>query len=188
VTDSKSRFRFALLAAAFVLVAAPVVAQDGFSALGLSASPDGYVGEITVPYGDDFTLYVFMTGPELSALPFELDAVDWALLGSCCGGSPAYYLDTVFNDQMDHEGEPSVAVFSTAQQCVAGDFIVLAEVNFNWIYEPFGEFHLGAASLSAATDCEGEAWILTGMPLKVIPTGITPAEDTSWSALKTLFR
>jgi hypothetical protein len=178
----------ALSAAALVAFAVPAFAQSGFSALGLSASPDEYVGEITVPYGEDFSLYVFMTGPELSPLPFELDTIDWALLASCCGGSPAFYFGNVMNEEMDHEGDPAVAVFSKARQCVSGDFIVLAQVTFNWIYEPTGSFHLGAASLSAAMDCEGEPWILTGLPLRVVPTGITPAEETSWGDLKNLFR
>ncbi len=177
-----------LLVLVIMLAALPVAAQSSYSALGLSASPTEYIGEITVPFGDDFSLYVFVTGPDLAVLPFELAAIDWALLGSCCGGSPAYYVQTLLSETLQHEGNPTIAVHSTADICVSGNFIVLAEVQFNWIYEPTGPFYLGVATLAAAVDCEGDPWIMTGLPLQVIPTGITPTQDESWSSLKTLFR
>lgn len=172
---------------AVVLLAAAASAQV-YPHLGLSASPDEYVGVIEVPYGESFTLYVVMTGPDLAPLPFELDTVQWALLGSCCGGSPAIYLDTILNDQMTHVGDPNLAVTSEATTCLDGDFIVLAEVSFNWLYEPSGPFHLGAAALSAAIDCEGEPWIPIGLSLEIIPLGITPAETSSWGGVKSLYR
>ncbi len=89
---------------------------------------------------------------------------------------------------MTHEGEPGFAVSSAAETCLSGEMVLLAEVEFSWLYEPAGPFHLGAAALGPASDCEGESWILTGLPLRIVPTGITPAETATWGAVKTMFR
>ncbi len=186
MSDSMIRRLVVLGALAALLI--PAAAQSGYPALGLSAAPDSYVDEITVEYGSNFTLYVVLMGADEEALPFDLNTINWALLGSCCGGSPAYYIDTIYTSEMTHIGDPTLSISSTATTCVTSDFILLAEVSFNWIYQPNTTFHLGVANLSAAVDCEGEPWILTGAPLLVNPTGIVPTETDTWGALKTMYR
>ena len=181
-------FRRLIALGALVAFLTPASAQSGYPALGLSASPESYVSEITVEYGSTFTLYVVLMGPDEEPLPFDFGTLDWALLGSCCGGSPAYYLETFLTSAMTHVGDPTLAITSTALTCVTEDFVLLAEVSFNWIYEPVAPFHLGVANLSAAVDCEGEDWILTGASLLVTPTGITPAETDTWSGVKAMYR
>lgn len=171
-----------------LLAAASAPAQTSFPALALSASPDAYVGEIEVPFGETFTLYVCLTGPEGGPLTFDLDVIEWALLNSCCGGSPAIFIDTFPSETMTHAGDPTFAVTSDALTCVADDFVVLARVDFNWLYEPTGPFNLGAACLNVAWDCAGESHVVSGLPMHVIPLGITPAETDTWSGVKRTYR
>jgi hypothetical protein len=185
---SHSMIRRLVMLGALAALLIPVAAQSGYPALGLSAAPDSYVDEITVEYGSNFTLYVVLMGSDGEALPFDLSTINWALLGSCCGGSPAYYIDTILTSEMTHTGDPTLAISSTAETCVTSDFIMLAEVSFNWIYQPNTTFHLGVANLSAAVDCEDEPWILTGAPLLVIPTGLVPNESDTWSGIKAIYR
>ena len=185
---SDSMIRRLVVWAVLCVFSIPAAAQTSYPALGLSAAPDSYVAEITVEYGTNFTLYVVLMGADEEVLPFDFNSLSWALLGSCCGGSPAFYLDTILTQDMDHVGDPTLAITSTATSCITSDFILLAEVSFNWIYEPASTFHLGVANLSAAEDCEGEPWILTGAPLLVIPTGVTPAESSTWGGVKSLYR
>jgi len=174
---------------AALLLALPAVAQTSFPALCLSASPDEYVGRIEVDFGATFSLYVCLTGPEGAPLPFDLASVQWALLTSCCGGSPALYIDVEYNAALSHEGDPAFSVVSDATSCVDEDFVVLARVDFNWLYEPNeGPFNLGAQCLNVAYDCEGEGWITTGLPLEVVPLGVTPAETATWSGVKRTYR
>jgi len=181
--------RLLVLLTAFAL-AAPALAQTtAYPALCLSASPDEYVGRIEVDFGATFSLYVCLTGNDGEALPFALDVVQWALLTTCCGGSPALYVDVDYNPELTHEGDPALAVTSRAETCLDDDFVVLARVDFNWLYEPVtGPFNLGAQCLNVAYDCEGSGWITTGLPLEVVPLGVTPAETETWSSVKRMYR
>ena len=171
-------------------LAAPAAAQTtSFPALCLSASPDEYVGRIEVDFGDTFSLYVCLTGDDGDPLPFALNSVQWALLTTCCGGSPALYVDVDYNQDLTHEGDPAFSVVSDAVSCLDQDFVVLARVDFNWLYEPVeGPFNLGAQCLNVAYDCEGGGWITTGLPLEVVPLNVTPAESDTWSAVKRTYR
>lgn len=177
--------RFSTIVIALMFSAA-APASD-LPALGLSASPDSYVGEIEVDYGDPFTLYVFLSGPGGEALSFDLESLDWSLLATCCGGSPALYGNAVFGEGMEHEGDPSLSVTSTAETCLQDDFVLLATLEFDWIVEPAGPFYLGAVA-HTVRDCEGESRFVTGLPLVVVPNGITPAERETWSGIKRTYR
>jgi hypothetical protein len=173
-----------------VASAVPAVAQTGFSVLCLSAAPDAYVGEIDVPYGEDFDLYVILAGPDVGApLSWRLDTVDWAVLGSCCGGSPAYLIGSeLAGAPLAHQGDPVLGVHTTSDGCVQQDVVTLARLSFVWVYEPTGPFFLGAAALAPAAACDGPAQILDGRTLRVVPSGITPAASSSWGGVKSLYR
>jgi hypothetical protein len=182
----------ALVALSVLALAAavPAAAQTGFSVLCLSAAPGAYVGEIDVPYGEDFDLYVILAGPEVGTpLSWRLDAVDWAVLGSCCGGSPAFLVGSeLAGAPFAHQGDPVLGVHTTSDGCVQQDVITLARLSFTWVYEPTGPFFLGAAALAPATSCDGPAQILDGRTLRVVPSGITPASSSSWGGVKSLYR
>ncbi len=183
-----TRIARCLAIATLILTASAAVAQTDMPRLGLSASPVAFVDSLQVEYGDDFTLWVVMTTPEPDAGAFDLEYVKWALLNSCCGGSPALYVDAVMGEGLVHDGDPVFAVESEAETCVTGELTVLAECHFTWIYEPEGPFNLAAAALTAARDCADETWYPSGLEFEVIPDLSTPAEAESWGNLKARFR
>lgn len=178
---------FAVLALGSASVA---LAQGEFNVLGLSGAPDAYVEEVQVVYGENFDLYVIISGPGgLEPLTYDFSSVSWAVLQVCCGGSPAYMYDAqLAGDGLVHEGEPILGVTTTAPECVAADVIYVATLSFTWIYRPLGPFRLGAASMSAAEFCGRDPEFLSGCAVLVTPLGITPAESHSWGAVKALYR
>lgn len=186
----KSNHALIVLSALAVVVAVPAVAQTGYSVLCLSAAPGAYVAELSVPYGEDFDLYVILAGPEVGVpLSWRLDTVDWAVLGSCCGGSPAFLIGSELGGApLAHDGDPVIGVRTTSAGCVQQDVITLARLSFTWVYEPTGPFFLGAAALAPAFSCDGPAQILDGRSLRIVPTGITPAAASSWGEVKSLYR
>jgi hypothetical protein len=183
-------FRTLLTGIALALGALPAAAQSGFSIIGLSAAPDSYVARKTVPFGEEFELYVILTGPAgESPLPWILDSVDWAVLQACCGGSPAYMIHAeLLTDGLSQTGDPTLGVTSTGVGCVQRDVLVLARLLFTWIYTPTRHFYLGAAAMTAALTCDQDIQFLDSRSVEIIPTGITPAEDASWGAVKSLYR
>lgn len=185
-----NRLARCVLPALALLAVGTASAQDGYSVLCLSAAPDDYIGEVSVPYGEDFDLYVILAGPEVGEpLPWRLDTVDWAVLGSCCGGSPAFMIGSELGGgPLSHEGDPVIGVRTTSDGCVQQDVITLARLSFTWVYEPAGPFFLGAAALAPAFSCDGPSQILGGRSLRVVPTGITPATPSNWGAVKSLYR
>lgn len=190
MSPRKSKRELVVLTTLALAVAVPAVAQTGFSVLCLSAAPEAYVGEIDVPYGEDFDLYVILAGPDAGApLSWRLDTVDWAVLGSCCGGSPAYLIGSeLAGAPLAHQGDPVLGVHTTSDGCVEQDVVTLARLSFTWVYEPTGPFFLGAAALAPAAACDGPSQILDGRTLRVVPTGITPASASSWGGVKSLYR
>lgn len=181
----------AVLTAAFALMLAlPATAQLEFSMLGLSAEPDAYVAEKTVAFGEEFDLYVILTGPEgESPLPWILDSVNWAVLQNCCGGSPAYLIDSeLLGPDLVHTGEPVVGVTSAAADCVQQDVVALARLTFTWVETPTRNFYLGAAATTAAVTCDEDFQLLSSRSVEITPTGVTPAEESSWGAVKRLYR
>ncbi|MDO9695837.1 MAG: hypothetical protein Q7W56_14045 [Candidatus Latescibacteria bacterium] len=177
------------LLALAVLLAGSTTAQADYSVLCLSAAPEAYVEELIVPYGQDFDLYVILAGPVVGEpLPWRLDTVDWAVLGSCCGGSPAFLIGSELGGApLTHDGDPVIGVRTTSAGCVQQDVITLARLSFTWVYEPTGPFFLGAAALAPAFSCDDTAQFLGGRSLRIVPTGITPAVSSSWGEVKALF-
>ncbi len=168
----------------------PAVAEGEFSVLGLSASPDSYVDEIEVDFDQEFQLYVIIAGPgAVEPLTKDFSSVNWAVLQACCGGSPAFMIESVLHSEsLVHEGEPIVGVHTSAPVCIDADIITLATLTFTWLYEPAGSFLLGAAAMSAAEFCGEETEFLSGCSVRIVPLGITPAEDKTWGEVKSLYR
>ena len=180
----------ALAIALSITFFAGLAAAQEYSVLGLSASPDGYQPEIEIDYGHDFQLYVIITGPgAVEPLPWDFSAVNWAVLQSCCGGSPAYMVESELHAaSLEHEGEPILGVRTTAPDCFQSDVIRVATLTFTWIYEPTGAFYLGAAAMSAVEICGEEPEFLSGCSVRITPLGVTPAEEQSWGQVKSLYR
>lgn len=173
-----------------LLLALPAAAQLEFCMLGLSAAPDAYVDQITVAYGDEFDLYVILAGPEgTTPLPWILESVNWAVLQNCCGGSPAYMIDSeLLGSDLIHTGDPVVGVTSEASNCVQKDVVALARLTFTWVTTPVRNFYLGAAPMTVATTCAEDFQPLSSRSVEIIPTGVTPAEVSDWGAVKSLYR
>jgi hypothetical protein len=75
-----------------------------------------------------------------------------------------------YNPELQHIGDTIMGVTSTAPECLPpGNFIVLATLTFDWIYEPADSFTLGAAAMSSAVDCEGADQWLGGAGVQVFP-------------------
>jgi hypothetical protein len=186
------RLRTILSVAALTLVltAGAVAAQGEYSVLGLSAAPDAYVDDIDIEYGQDFQLYVIIAGPgAVEPLTLDFVSVNWAVLQACCGGSPAFLIDSnLHTDQLDHEGDPIYGVHTSAPTCIDAEIITVATLTFTWLYEPTGPFLLGAASMSAAEFCGGETEFLSGCSVRIAPLGYTPAEDHTWGEVKSIYR
>ncbi|MBU0743509.1 hypothetical protein KKA85_06550 [bacterium] len=172
------------------LGAGAAAAQGEYSVLGLSAMPDAYVPEVEVDFGHDFELYVILAGPgAVAPLPWQFSSVDWAVLQSCCGGSPAFMVEShLATDSLVHEGDPILGVRTTAPDCFQSDIILIATLTFTWIYQPTGPFYMGAAAMSAVEICGEDTQFLSGCSVRITPLGVTPAGNRSWGEVKTLFR
>ncbi len=185
---NRRRMLPAALLLAACLAAVPAAAQTAYSELALSARPDTLVDHLTVAYGDPFTAYVVLVGPEGSPLPFGLQRLDWALLESCCGGSPAQMVVTEGWPGFQDSGDPTQGRVTEALDCATGDVVPIATLTFDWIFTPNRVFYLAAAALTAARTCDGGEEILLGHSLAVTPTGVTPAEPRAWGAVKAAYR
>ncbi len=86
-----------------------------------------------------------------------------------------------YNPELQHTGDTIMGVTSTAPECLPpGNFIVLATLTFDWIYEPSQSFTLGAAPMSSAVDCEGVDQWLGGAGVQVFPVdpvGVVPSTE-----------
>ncbi len=172
------------------LYAGFATAQGEYSVLGLSAAPDAYLGEAEVDFDSDFELYVILAGPgAVEPLPWDFSAVDWAVLQSCCGGSPAYMVESdLISASLVHEGDPILGVRTSAPDCLPTDIIHIATLTFTWIYQPTGPFFMGAAAMSSVEICGEDPQFLSGCSVRITPLGITPAESRSWGGVKNLYR
>ena len=174
----------------FLLLAwiVPVTGQTAYAELAISARPDSLVDHVTVAYGEPFTAYVVLVGPEGGPLPFGLQRLDWALLGSCCGGAPAQVVQVDGWPGFTDTGDPSVGRTTEALDCATGDVVPIATLTFLWMFPPTGVFYLAVGALNPAVRCDGGTEILLGRSLEVTPTGITPAAATTWGRLKVRYR
>lgn len=178
------------VALSLVCGASAASAQGEYCVLGLSASPDAYVGEVDLEYGRDFELYVILAGPGATApIPWDFSSVGWAVLQTCCGGSAAFMVASELSgDTMVHEGDPILGVQTTATDCFRSDIIPIATLSFTWVYEPNGPFYLGAAAMTPVEICGEPQQFLAGSSVRITPLGVTPAEDKSWGEVKSLYR
>lgn len=177
------------LAAAAGLLAAPILAQDEYSRLGLSAAPDSYVPVLETAIGEPFTLYVVLAGPGgTEPLPFGMDQVEWTVFTGCCGASPVEISNMIHPANMVCEGDPYLAVQATAIECLDGDVILLAEVEFDWLLEGETTFPLAAGSAHPALDCSGGYHLLMGLTVEIFgqPTQ-TPNHAMTWGGIKGLY-
>jgi hypothetical protein len=75
-----------------------------------------------------------------------------------------------YNLEFQHSGDPVSGITSIAPECLPpGDFIVLATLTFDWIYETYDSFLLGAAAMSSAIDCDGVDQWLGGAGVQIYP-------------------
>jgi hypothetical protein len=160
------------------------------SHLGLSAVPDAYVSVLQTPVGQPFTLYVVLVGPNGDEpLPFSLTSVDWKVFTTCCGDSPVLVDSAAYPDNCQVVGDPQEAMTTTVIDCMAGEVVMLAELEFVWALEGATSFPVSAGALGPAMDCLGEYHILYGLAVDIVglPDG-TPAAPISWGRAKSAYR
>jgi len=150
--------------AILVLLATGARAQTTYPRVGLSVSPDSYVGTITVVPGEEFTLYACVFGPapgEPVDQPFT--SLSWVIHQVCCGAE-VDISEFDFNPDLQHVGHPLVGVQSTAEICYERDAIV-------------------------SHDCEGNNALFMGMAVTIDADGEpTPNEGSRWGSIKAIYR
>jgi hypothetical protein len=171
------------------LLAQPVKAQLSFPRLGISASAEAYVDTLTVAEGQEFTLYACAFGVE-PGLPLEQDVsvLQWVIHQACCGAS-LVVLDTQFNPELTHIGDPYQGVISSSEICVSADSILLATLTCVMEAPEPGNYLAAAGPFGPAQDCEGGNPLFMDMPLSIrVTEDSAPVEASTWDGLKAFYR
>ena len=178
-----------LILAILILLATSARAQTTYPRVGLSVSPDSYVGTITVVPGEEFTLYAFVFGPapgEPVDQPFT--SLSWVIHQVCCGAE-VDISEFDFNPDLQHVGHPLVGVQSTAEVCYERDAIVLATLTCTLNNPTPGGVLWAAGPYDASHDCEGSNALFMGMAVTIDADGEpTPNEGSRWGSIKAMYR
>ncbi len=172
------------------LLASSASAQLVFPRLGLSASPDDYVGHMTAAIGDTFTVYVGAFGTETGlALDEVMVSFAWVVHQVCCGAG-LVIVDHEFVGDFVSDGHPLGGVHSTSAECVSADFIPLAVLQvFLVTPEGPGDYLMSAGPYNASANCEGESPIFLEGVVMVTATGQSlPVVESTWSGIKAMYR
>lgn len=185
-----------ILLAAFLLqlaiVTTALAQYPSFPRLGLSTAPDRYELDIAVHGDETFELHVLVLPPDGETLhEHQYRSFQWAVLEACCGGA-AVILDEEYNPACQSEGDTLGGMVTEFDECVGGDVIHLATLTLQMAIDVPGVYWIIAGPLGLATACSefGEYTVLmTDMLVNVhYTTDVTPAEGTSWTGVKNLFR
>jgi hypothetical protein len=161
---------------------------DSYSRLGLSASPDAYVSQLTIQPGEHFTLHLIAVGPQYGPLPFEVAEANWAIYATCCG-QQAEIVSVEYSEGMEHTGTPLGGVESLIPSCHDGPVVALAAITFNFFLTRPSTYLMAAGASGPLYDCTGEQHLLLDLAVDVTVAGPLVADDaTSWGAVKSLYR
>ena len=173
-----------------ILLSAAASAQsfESYSRLGLSASPDAYVSQLTIQPGEHFTLHLIAVGPQYGPLPFDVAEANWAIYATCCG-QQAEIVSVAYSEGMEHAGSPLGGVKSLIPTCHDGPVVALAAITFNFFLTRPSTYLMAAGASGPLYDCTGEQHLLLDLAVDVTVAGSTVADDaTSWGAVKSLYR
>lgn len=180
-------------AAALVLVAWATVAgaqPPSFPRIGLSTAPDHHSTSIAVAMDEPFDLHMLLLPPENGEPLFDVSLLRWAVFQVCCGGVAS--LEAVdYSGGMEHAGHPFDGVTSVAADCITDEIVHLATITFTLRADDPGLYLMVAGPTDWAQDCSGENVVLMDMAVEVDlydPDEQTPVEQTSWAAMKALYR
>ncbi|MCP4570898.1 MAG: hypothetical protein GY838_00975 [bacterium] len=169
-----------VLAVVLMVLAMPV--QAGLPMIGLSASKESYVDQVSAPENEIFTIHACAFGGEDGeSLDQPLTALRWVVYQACCGAS-LELINVTYNPELQHSGNPIAGVVSRLPACRNDDAIWLATLQVRLRAPGPGNYLWAAGSFGFAEDCEGEDVRFNDMPLQMIVPG-----DGSWSALHAEF-
>jgi len=161
---------------------------DSYARLGLSATPDAYVPELTIQPGETFVLYVIAVGPQYGPLPFDVAEANWAVYAACCG-LQAEIVDIQYADGMTHTGQPLGGVKSELPVCYEGDMITLAAITFRFFRDTPSTYLMVAGASGPLYDCAGEIHLLMDLAVDVtVPGSVAPDSKQSLGSVKAGYR
>jgi hypothetical protein len=173
--------RAAVFASVFCLLALPASALPR---LGVSAAPDRYVSEISVPQGETFQVHVLV---DATPLQQGFQSFNWAILQACCGGA-ATVLSVESADGWQNEGTCLGGMLSTWDDCAAQASYRLATLTMRMVTPESGDYFLMCGPIGLGYDCAGAGVLMTDLPLVIHYAGSVPAERSTLGSVKCRFR
>ena len=179
---------FALLAILF-LFAASAAAQVTYPRMGLSASPNEYIDNITIAPGEEFTLYACVFGPGPGEpVDQAFTSLSWVIHQVCCGAE-IDILDYQSNPDLEHTGHPLLGVHTTSETCYDQDLTVLGTLTCNLTNPTPGGVLWAAGPFDASYDCDGGNALFLGMAVTInSEDDVLPTDVSSWGSLKAIYR
>ena len=174
---------------ALALMTATARSQDLYPRVGMSASPDEYVGTLDIVPGEEFTLYACVFGPGPGEpVGQAFTSLSWVIHQVCCGAEVdiAHF---EYNPDLESAGHPLLGVRSSSETCYEQDSIVLATMTCR-LSNPTPEGVLWAAGpFDASHDCEGGNALFMGMAVTLnVAEDVTPNVDRRWGSIKAMYR
>lgn len=181
-------FGLAVLAA-LALMTATARSQDLYPRVGMSASPDEYVGTLDIVPGEEFTLYACVFGPGPGEpVGQAFTSLSWVIHQVCCGAEVdiAHF---EYNPDLESTGHPLLGVRSSSETCYDQDSIVLATMTCR-LSNPTPEGVLWAAGpFDVSHDCGGGNALFMGMAVTLnVAEDVTPNVDRRWGSIKAMYR
>ncbi len=173
-----------------LLVAGPGWAQfESLPRIGLSASATSYVDSIVTDIGEPFTVYICIFGPdEKTPLQETISSVPWVIHQVCCGAAMEI-LDVQYNPEMEHTGHPLSGVRSTSGTCLQRDSLLLATLLVRITADQPGQFLWASGLADAYVDCNDDHPLFQGLAVLIMADGgQVPDDQTSWGAVKSMYR
>ena len=157
--------------------------------IGLSASQDTYVGEITVEPNTDFTLYAMIFGADdTTPLAQSISEIPWVIHQVCCG-AVLTITGAQFNPALESVGNPLAGTVSTLPECTDRDSIWLATLTVQMESTQAGSYEWASGPFGSILDCNAESVFMRGLAVTVTMEGSpVPNETTSWGQIKATYR
>lgn len=187
VSECANPWLAAALFLLLVLLIAPQVRAQ--PRIGLSASKDIYVDNISVPFDTDFQVYAMVFGSEPgTAMNQAVSSLPWVIHQVCCG-AVVEILHIEFNPELEHTGHPLGGTVSSVETCIDQDSIWLATLTVRLTTEQEGYVLWASGPFGPILDCEGGVPFFMNMPLTIALDGEpTPNQTSQWGQVKAMYR
>ena len=181
----------------------PALGQyEEYPRLGLSASPDSVVSDITVAPGAAFDLHMIAVGPDVGGpLPLAFSSLQWIVRTGCCG-VVFDVLNVDYNPLLDHVGSPVAGVVSAVHDCLEEEIVRLATITFRILHPTSGIAMMPAGASGPGLDCDAGSLlcfdllvnvhlddsVVSDVPDQPPPDQEGPPETSSWGEIKATYR